>query len=71
MGVGDADFMDKAQSRILDLQGRAKILVMASHADETIRQMCNKLIWLDHGRIAQIGPVEQVLAAYHSGKAEP
>lgn len=70
MGAGDADFMDKAQKRIRDLQDRAKILVMASHADDALRQMCTTLIWLDHGRIVQIGPVEQVLAAYH-GKAAP
>ncbi|MEY4427237.1 MAG: hypothetical protein RL535_1535 [Pseudomonadota bacterium] len=54
MSVGDADFMEKANTRLAGLLDNAKILVLASHSEETIRKNCNKLVRLDHGQIASI-----------------
>jgi lipopolysaccharide transport system ATP-binding protein len=57
LNVGDADFAAKAQRRINDLMGSAKIVVLASHDPSTISRYCNRLIRLDHGRIAEDGAV--------------
>ena len=65
MGVGDAGFMDRALNRILAMKDRAKILVMASHSEENIQLMCNKVIWLEQGKIVQFGPLAEILPAYH------
>lgn len=54
MSVGDAEFMDKANARLAALLDTAKILVLASHSEETIRKNCNKLIRLDHGQIVAV-----------------
>jgi lipopolysaccharide transport system ATP-binding protein len=54
MSVGDADFMAKANARLTALLDNAKILVLASHSEETIRKNCNKLIRLDHGQIVAV-----------------
>ena len=44
---------------MLNLQNRAKIVVLASHSeDNVIRQMCNKALWMDHGHIRAFGPVD-------------
>lgn len=51
MGVGDSNFMDKAQNRLTTLVGNAKILVLASHDLALIRKNCNRIIHLDHGKI--------------------
>ena len=64
IGVGDASFMKKAEGRMLDLQNRAKIVVLASHSDTVIHQMCNKALWMDRGHIREFGPVSQVTAQY-------
>lgn len=64
IGVGDAAFMKKAEERMLDLQNRAKIVVLASHSDEVIRQMCNKALWMDRGRIRAFDAVDLVRAKY-------
>lgn len=64
IGVGDASFMKKAEERMLNLQNRAKIVVLASHSEEVIRQMCNKALWMDRGRIQAFGAVDIVTAQY-------
>ncbi|HYA19939.1 MAG TPA: ABC transporter ATP-binding protein [Burkholderiales bacterium] len=51
IGVGDEAFSEKAQRRLAELVGKAKILVLASHSPDIIRANCNKVVRLDHGRI--------------------
>jgi len=53
LSVGDAAFMKKAQTRLDDMLGRAKILVVASHDENMIRTTCNKLMRLDHGKMVE------------------
>jgi ABC-type polysaccharide/polyol phosphate transport system ATPase subunit len=66
MGVGDASFMHKAQARMNDLHGRAEIVVLAMHANAEIRRVCNKVLWMEGGRVQAFGPVEEVVAAYEA-----
>jgi ABC-2 type transport system ATP-binding protein/lipopolysaccharide transport system ATP-binding protein len=69
IGVGDASFMKKAEGRMLDLQNRAKIVVLASHSDTVIRQMCNKALWMDRGRLREFGPMDGVAARYAAAQS--
>ena len=66
IGTGDLAFIDKAQTRLTKLLERAQILVLASHSEPIIRAFCNKVLWLDKGRVQMIGPVDEVLSAYLS-----
>jgi ABC-type polysaccharide/polyol phosphate transport system ATPase subunit len=65
IGVGDASFMAKAKARLEKIVSRAQILVVSSHSDGIIRDLCDKAIWLDKGSIAAFGTVDEVLAAYN------
>lgn len=64
LGAGDVHFLKHAAGRLADLHARAKILVLVSHDPDHIRQMCDRVAWLEHGRIREIGPAEQILNAY-------
>jgi ABC-type polysaccharide/polyol phosphate transport system ATPase subunit len=63
IGVGDANFFEKAFARLLRLVERSRILVVAAHQDEMLRRICNKAIWLSHGSLKAYGPIDEVLAA--------
>jgi len=65
IGVGDASFMAKAKARLDRIASRAQILVVSSHLDDIIRDLCEKAIWLDKGTVAAFGTVNDVLAAYN------
>jgi ABC-type polysaccharide/polyol phosphate transport system ATPase subunit len=66
MGVGDASFMHKAKDRLEDLHGRAEIVVLAMHSNQEIRRVCNKVLWMERGRVRAFGPMEEVLSQYEA-----
>jgi ABC-type polysaccharide/polyol phosphate transport system ATPase subunit len=64
IGAGDESFMQKAQKRIGDLLERTRILVLASHSQRIIRNFCNKVLWLENGKIRMLGLTDDVLLTY-------
>jgi len=54
LSAGDAAFSEKAQKRLDDLIGQAKILILASHNEKLIEKSCNKIMHLDHGDLAKL-----------------
>lgn len=64
LGAGDAQFMVKAQQRIERLMAKASLMVLASHSNAVIRQLCNKAVYLRAGRIEEFGDVDATIAAY-------
>jgi homopolymeric O-antigen transport system ATP-binding protein len=70
IGAGDAAFIEKANRRLNDFVGGTGILVLASHSQGLIRQLCNKYAWLERGRIVSTGEgsvaFDQVFSSSHS-----
>ena len=64
LSVGDDSFVKKAEERLGKLVSETDILVFASHSRETLTSTCNRLIWLEHGRIKVDGDVATVANAY-------
>jgi ABC-2 type transport system ATP-binding protein len=64
IGAVDAAFLEKSKKRLADLVERSGLLVFASHSDEFLRELCDTAIWMEHGRVRQVGELEEVLAAY-------
>ena len=63
-GVGDQAFQTKCIERMLGFRKAGKTMVCVSHALGTLRQMCDRAIWLDHGQVILEGQPEEVFAAY-------
>jgi ABC-type polysaccharide/polyol phosphate transport system ATPase subunit len=64
LGAGDARFAASAAERVRAMIERSSIMVLASHSDALIRQMCKRAILLHHGRIVADGPTEETLEVY-------
>lgn len=67
LSTGDEDFKERANGRMRDLVDSTKILVLASHSKELMGKNCNRIIWLEHGRIKMDGPPDEVLSNYFGG----
>lgn len=67
LSVGDESFKHKAEQRLKDLVKATHILVLASHSRELIQHTCNRVIWLEQGRIRMDAGTEEVCAAYFGG----
>ena len=61
MAVGDADFAAKCKQRITGLLAGGTTLILVSHSMAVIRAYCDRVIRLDHGRIAADGPTDKIL----------
>ena len=70
LAAGDARFAERASRRLRDLIDRSSILVLASHSDGMIADMCNKAVVLETGHVLSVGPVEQVIEHYKRRNAE-
>jgi len=61
ISVGDESFQSKAQKRMLEITGKAGILVIASHDPNTLLQHCNLGMRIEKGKVTDFGPIEKVL----------
>jgi lipopolysaccharide transport system ATP-binding protein len=64
LSVGDEGFKHKAEARLSELVRSTNILVIASHSRELVLHTCNRIIWLEHGKIRLDGDPQTVAAAY-------
>jgi ABC-2 type transport system ATP-binding protein/lipopolysaccharide transport system ATP-binding protein len=68
---GDASFLGKANQRLQEFMQATGILVFASHAEGLIKEFCNKIILMEHGRIVWMGDVVEGLARYRALTQQP
>jgi lipopolysaccharide transport system ATP-binding protein len=66
LSVGDAAFATKASRRIREICASGKIVVLVSHGMGAIREICNRCIWMEAGRIVMDGDPAEVTEAYLS-----
>jgi len=64
LAVGDANFQAKCYEKIMEFKRAGKGLLIVSHAGKTIQQLCDRALWLDHGKLMMDGPTDEVVAAY-------
>lgn len=64
---GDAAFMSKAKKRMYDLIDKANIMMMVSHDHLLVKSLCNRVLWLDHGRLVADGTPDEVIELYLAG----
>ncbi len=64
LAVGDATFQEKCLAKVTELARTGRTAVLVSHNASLVEQVATRAALLDHGRLAQIGSVSEVLAAY-------
>ncbi len=64
LAVGDAHFQKKCMDRMAEFRERGKALLFCSHSLYQVRQLCDRALWVDHGRVRLMGPVDEVADAY-------
>ena len=67
LAVGDAEFQEKSKARMKELMGGGTTVLFVSHSLEQIREMCDRVLWLDHGQVKMYGDVNAVCDAYRAG----
>ena len=64
LGVGDAAFQEKAKARLRGLFERTKAVILVSHEMESLRELCTRGLWIEHGQLVADGPIEEIIDRY-------
>ena len=64
LAVGDSAFQEKSKARMLDLMGGGTTVLFVSHSIEQIREMCSRVLWLEHGAAKMLGDPKEVCSCY-------
>ena len=64
LAVGDAKFQEKSYARMKELMSGGATVLFVSHDIGKIEEMCDRVIWLDHGKIIEIGPAKKICTKY-------
>ncbi|HEY9250453.1 MAG TPA: ABC transporter ATP-binding protein [Rariglobus sp.] len=65
LAVGDQEFQAKCFDRVQQYRKSGKTLLFVSHSPDLVRAMCDRCLWLDHGKVVMVGDTDEVLDAYH------
>lgn len=68
LSVGDAAFQEKSKARMLELMGGGTTVLFVSHSLEQIREMCDRVLWLEHGEIRMLGEAKGVCDGYEGDR---
>jgi lipopolysaccharide transport system ATP-binding protein len=63
LAVGDAFFTRKCMRFLREFMDNGTILFV-SHDIGSVKALCNRVVWVDHGRVVEQGPTREVCAAY-------
>ena len=65
LSVGDEHFQRKSRARMLEMmQSAGTTVLFVSHNLKQLREMCDRVVWLDHGRVRAIGDAAEICDAY-------
>ena len=64
LGVGDVNFQKKSADKIRSLMDGGTTVLLVSHSIPQIRELCDKAIWIDNGKLREMGEVNKVCDYY-------
>lgn len=70
LSVGDFRFQEKCEKRIRKMLDNGTTIIIVSHDIGMIERICNRVLWLEHGTVKEIGDSIEVCKKYKLGKGE-
>ncbi|MFJ8943074.1 ABC transporter ATP-binding protein [Streptomyces sp. NPDC102395] len=71
LATGDRSFQKRSEERIRELRKHAGTVFLVSHSNKSIRDTCDRVLWLERGELRMDGPTEEVLQAYEAFTGGP
>ena len=65
LSVGDIKFQEKSKNKMLEMIKGGTTVLYVSHSLESIKELCNKVVWLDHGKVVEIGNTTEICKKYY------
>jgi ABC-type polysaccharide/polyol phosphate transport system ATPase subunit len=70
LSVGDEAFQKRSKARMLELMGGGTTVLFVSHSIKQIEEMCDRVVWLEHGQVKMIGQSKEICNQYQKFMVE-
>ncbi|WP_327697113.1 ABC transporter ATP-binding protein [Streptomyces sp. NBC_00459] len=71
LATGDRSFQQRSEERIRELRQHAGTVFLVSHNNKSIRDTCDRVLWLERGELRMDGPTDDVLKEYEAFTNRP
>ena len=65
LSVGDLKFQEKSKKKMMEMIKGGTTVLYVSHSLQSIKELCTKVVWLEHGKVVKIGDTKKVCDAYY------
>lgn len=65
LSVGDIKFQEKSKNKMLEMIKGGTTVLYVSHSLDSIKQLCSRVMWIEHGEVQMIGDAEEVCNLYY------
>ena len=65
LSVGDIKFQEKSKKKMLEMIKGGTTVLYVSHSLDAIKDLCTKVVWLDHGKVVDIGDPNKICDEYY------
>ena len=65
LSVGDIKFQEKSKKKMMEMIKGGTTVLYVSHSLQSIKDLCTKVVWLEHGKIVKIGDTNKICDAYY------
>lgn len=68
LSVGDIVFQKKSEAKMKNMIGGGTTVLFVSHSLAQIEKICNRVVWLDHGKVVKIGDAKEICQEYYDSQ---
>ena len=65
LSVGDIKFQEKSKKKMISMIKGGTTVLYVSHSLESIKELCTKVIWIEHGQIIKMGDTKEICDEYY------
>lgn len=68
LSVGDIKFQEKSKNKMMEMIKGGTTVLYVSHSLESIKELCDRVVWIEHGKVVKIGPAKEIIEEYYKAQ---
>lgn len=65
LSVEDIKFQEKSKNKMLEMIKGGTTVLYVSHSLDSIRQLCDRVVWIEHGKMVKVGKTDEICDEYY------
>ena len=68
LSVGDIKFQEKSKKKMMEMIKGGTTVLYVSHSLQSIKELCTKVVWLEHGKVVKMGDTKEICDEYYKAQ---